>query len=118
MPPFNETLHRNPESVGFYEHGNEPLGSIKGEECLYQLSDSLLLKNSAPWNWYIFSSPPCPDRLYGPSRLLASGYGALSLRVKRSGREAEHFPQSSAEVKIEWICTSPAPIRLHGVVLD
>jgi hypothetical protein len=34
-----------------------------------------------------------------------------------SGREADHSPPSSAEVK-EWVeLTSTPPIRLHGVVL-
>jgi hypothetical protein len=36
--------------AGCCEHGNEPPGSIKGEEFLDQLSDYKLLKNdSAPW---------------------------------------------------------------------
>jgi hypothetical protein len=42
--------------------------------------------------------------------------GALSLGVKRPGREADHSPPSSAEVKIAWSYTSTPPIRLHGVV--
>jgi hypothetical protein len=25
--------------------------------------------------WKFFSSPPCPDRLWGPSSLLSNGYG-------------------------------------------
>jgi hypothetical protein len=32
--------------------------------------------------------------------------GALSLGVKRPGREADHSPSSSAEVKNAWIYTS------------
>jgi hypothetical protein len=40
----------------------------------------------------------------------------LSLGVKRPGREDDHSPPSSAEVK-EWSYTSTPPIRLHGVVL-
>jgi hypothetical protein len=32
--------------------------------------------------------------------------GALSLGVKRPGREADHSPPSSAEVKNAWSCTS------------
>jgi hypothetical protein len=32
--------------VGSCEHGNEPLGSIEGEEFSDQLSDSL----ESPWN--------------------------------------------------------------------
>jgi hypothetical protein len=34
--------------------------------------------------------------------------GALSLGVKRSGREADHSPPSSAEVKNAWSYTSTA----------
>jgi hypothetical protein len=34
------------------------------------------------------------------------GTGDLSLRVKRLGREADHSPSFSAEVKIVWSCTT------------
>jgi hypothetical protein len=43
---------------------------------------------------------------------------ALSLEVKRPGREADHSLPSSAEVKNAWSYTSIPPIRLHGVVLS
>jgi hypothetical protein len=44
--------------------------------------------------------------------------GALSLGVKRPGREADHSPPFSAEVK-EWVeLYLHSPIRLHGVVLS
>jgi hypothetical protein len=42
--------------------------------------------------------------------------GAASTGVKRQGREADHSPPSSAEIKTEGI--SPLPIRLHGVGLN
>jgi hypothetical protein len=42
--------------------------------------------------------------------------GALSLGVKRPGREADHSPPSNAEVKNAWRYNSTPPIRLHGVV--
>jgi len=35
-------------------------------------------------------------------------------RVERPGREVDHSPPSSDEVKNEWSCTSPPPI-CHGV---
>jgi hypothetical protein len=44
--------------------------------------------------------------------------GALPLGVKRPGREADHSPPSSAEVKNTWSYISTPPIRLHGVVLS
>jgi hypothetical protein len=43
--------------------------------------------------------------------------GALSLGVKSPGREADHSPVSSAEVKNAWSYIFTPPIRLHGVVL-
>jgi hypothetical protein len=42
--------------------------------------------------------------------------GVLSLGVKRPGREADHSPPSSAEVKNARSYTSIPPLRLHGVV--
>jgi hypothetical protein len=40
--------------------------------------------------------------------------GALSPEIKRPGREINHSPPSSAEVKKTWIYKSAPPIRLHG----
>jgi hypothetical protein len=58
----------------------------------------------------IFNSPCRPDRLWGPASLLSNGYGgALSLGVKLPGREADHSPRTSAEVKKTWIYTSTPP---------
>jgi hypothetical protein len=42
--------------------------------------------------------------------------GALSLEVKGPGREADHSPPSSAEVKECVELYLHSPIRLHGVV--
>jgi hypothetical protein len=43
---------------------------------------------------------------------------ALFLGVKRPGRETDHSPPSSAEIK-EWVeLYLHFPIRLHGVVLS
>jgi hypothetical protein len=56
--------------------------------------------------WKFFSSPPRPERLWGPLSLLSSGYwGGLSSGVKRPGGKADHSPPSSPEVKNEWSCT-------------
>jgi hypothetical protein len=37
------------------------------------------------------------------------GSGALSLRVKQPGREADHSPPTSGEIKKIWIYTSTPP---------
>jgi hypothetical protein len=50
--------------------------------------------------------------------LLFMGTRALSLGVKQPGREADHSPPSSAEIKNEWSYTSTPPLHLHGVVLS
>jgi hypothetical protein len=44
--------------------------------------------------------------------------GNLSLGVKRLGREADHSPPSSVEVKECMELYLHSPIRLHGVVLS
>jgi hypothetical protein len=43
--------------------------------------------------------------------------GTLSPEVERSGREADHSPPTSAEVKETCVYIS-IPTRLHGVVLN
>jgi hypothetical protein len=42
---------------------------------------------------------------------------AIFLRAKRTGREADHSPPSSAEVKECVELYHHSPVRLHGVVL-
>jgi len=44
--------------------------------------------------------------------------GALSLGVKRAGREADQSTPSSAKVKNARSDASAPPVRLHGVVLS
>jgi hypothetical protein len=49
-----------------------------------------------------FSSSLYPDRLWGPLSLLYSGYrGPLPGAKARLGRDADHWPPSSAEVENE-----------------
>jgi hypothetical protein len=43
---------------------------------------------------------------------------ALSPAVKRAGREADHSPPASAEVKKNVDVYIPSPVCLHGVVLN
>jgi hypothetical protein len=55
----------------------------------------------------IFSSSRLPHRFWGPLSLLSSGYlGALSPVVKQSGPEADHSPQTSAEIRKIWLYTA------------
>jgi hypothetical protein len=43
--------------------------------------------------------------------------GALSARVKRPGREADHSPPTSAEVNKMWIYTSTPPYAFTAYCL-
>jgi hypothetical protein len=63
--------------------------------------------------WEFFSSPPCPDRLWGPLSLLSNGYQGVSF----PGGEADHSSPSSVDVKNARNCTSTFEIRLRCVVL-
>jgi hypothetical protein len=77
-------------------------------------------KGSIPGrDWEFFSSAPCLDLSEAhPASYPVGKLGALSPGVERPGREADHSPPSSADVKNSWSCTSTPPIRLHGVVLN
>jgi hypothetical protein len=44
--------------------------------------------------------------------------GALFLGIKQPGREADHSPPFSVEIKNAWSYISTPPIRLYGVVLS
>jgi hypothetical protein len=57
-----------------------------------------------------FSSPPPSISIPRPTQLpIQSVTRALSLRIKRPGREADHSPQSSSEVKNVWSYASIPP---------
>jgi hypothetical protein len=47
-----------------------------------------------------------------------TGFLSYSLGGKRSEREADHAPPSSAEVKNAWDYISTPHRRLHGIVLS
>jgi hypothetical protein len=50
-----------------------------------------------------------PDRLWSPPSLLYNGYRVLCPEIKRQGREANHSPRTSADVKQTWIYTVTPP---------
>jgi hypothetical protein len=57
-------------------------------------------RGSSPGSGKIFSSSRPPDRFRGPPSILSNWVpGALSPGVKLPGREADHSPPTSAEVK-------------------
>jgi hypothetical protein len=69
--------------------------------------------------WEFFSSPPRPYRLWVPPGILSSGYlGALSAGVKWPGREADHSPPASAEVKNTWRFTSAPKLTGHTLCVN
>jgi len=52
------------------------------------------------------------NQLWGPPTLLLNGYlGLLPRWVQRPGREADHSPPPSVEVKNAWCYTSTHSIR-------
>jgi hypothetical protein len=61
------------------------------------------------------ASRPALDPTQPPIQLVP---GALSLGVKRPGREADLSPTSTAEVKNAWSYASIPPLHLHGMVLS
>jgi hypothetical protein len=63
----------------------------------------------------IFSSPRRPDRFWVPPSLQSNGYrGAYSPVLKRPGREADHSPPPSVEVKNTWTYTTTSPYAFMG----
>jgi hypothetical protein len=61
---------------------------------------------------YIFLSPP--DLPWGPPSLLYNGYRVSLPGVKRSGRDFNHPPPSSAEVReVEVYLCSPSVLSWH-----
>jgi hypothetical protein len=59
-----------------------------------------------------------PELNHSVSVSYPMGTGGFSPGVKQLGREADHSPPTSAEVKKMWIYYIHFPIRLHGVVLN
>jgi hypothetical protein len=55
------------------------------------------LELSSQHEWKFFSSPPCPDQLWGPFSLLSTGMEAFSLEVKHPGCDINHSYPSNAK---------------------
>ena len=64
---------------------------------------------------YIFFLVPS-DRLWSPSSLLLSMHGGTFPGIKRPGRDSDHSPPFSTEVKqqLSYTSTPPYVVHLHG----
>jgi hypothetical protein len=104
------------------EHGNEPSGSIKGGIFHAWLAMDWtigVLGFYCRWGLGICLFTSVSGTALGAIQPPIQWVpGALSLGVMRPGREDDHSPPSSAEVKNAWSYTSTSPIHLHGVVLS
>jgi hypothetical protein len=102
---------------GLYRAYTVSRDSIIGIATSYGLDD-LGVAVRVPVGSRIFSYPkssrPAPRSTHPPIQWVL---GDLSLGVKRPGREVDHSPPTSAEVKKMWIYTS-TPICFHGIVLN
>jgi hypothetical protein len=87
-----------------------PTVSNRPFQCMHLRCDGRGVRVRGRAGSRIFSSPRCPDRLWGPSSLLSNGHLWLFPRgVKRQGCEADHSPLIGAEVKKMWLYTSSPP---------
>jgi hypothetical protein len=70
-------------------------------------------------SWELFSSPPRPERLWGPQPPIQWVPGCLSLGVKRPWLEVDHSLPSSAEFKecMELYLHSPNTPSRRGAQL-
>ena len=65
-----------------------------------------------------FSTPNRPNKLWGPPSLQGNKYQGSFPRVERPGRDVDHPPPLTAEVKNEWRYTSSPQIYLNGADRD
>lgn len=75
-----------------------------------------MLGDICPWSFrFYFSSPKCPDLLWGPPSVLFNGYwGSLSW-VKWPGHDVGLSPPSRTKGESEWSCISVVHVCLHNV---
>jgi hypothetical protein len=86
--------------------------------CGELLSRDQGVEVQVPTGARIFSSPCRPHLLWGSPTPLSNGYRGFSPRgVKRQGREADHSPPASTEVKKMWIYTSTPPYAFMAYCL-
>jgi len=65
--------------------------------------------------WIFFSSPKCPDWLWGPASVLFNGYWGSFSWVKWPGHDVGLSPPSRTKEKSEWSCTSVVRVCIHNV---
>jgi hypothetical protein len=100
------SIHELEEALSLTEEGPDSTVDIATGYGL----DGRGVRVRVPAGTRFFSSPHRPDRLWGPLSLLSNGCrGDLSPGVKRPGRQADHWPSTSAEVKNTWVYTSTPP---------
>jgi hypothetical protein len=88
--------------LGPCEHDNDSSGSIRGGKFLDYLIHVNLLNDSWRGPGIFFFSTASRTALAPTQPPIQWVRGALSLGVKRPGREADHSPPSSAEVRNAW----------------
>jgi hypothetical protein len=82
-----------------------------------KLSHGLENRGSIPGRGRFFSSPPRPDRLWGPSSISFNGYGALSPKLKRPGREATTYLHAVPRLECVGLNLHSSAL-FHGVLLN
>jgi hypothetical protein len=111
--------------VVFFSRGAYPLYkqsyqlSVKSNKTSrdFSVSTVIKLRTERPafyswWGWGISLFATASRPALGPLTLWSNGYcGLFPSRVKLPGREADHSPSSSAEVKNAWSYISYPPYR-------
>jgi hypothetical protein len=106
----NVVLYRRPTYFSYYRT-TKSRDIIVGIATGYGL-DGRGVGVQVPVGSRIFSSPRCPDRLWGSTNLLSNGYGGTFPEIKRPGREADNSFPASAEVKKMWMYISTFPYAI------
>jgi hypothetical protein len=97
------------ENLTWVDSGEISRGSAVGIATGYGLDDRGV-RVRVPVGSTIVTSPYRSDRRWGPPNLLSNGYRTLfSPRLRQQGREADHPPQTSAEVKKMGMYISTLP---------